>query len=203
MTAPKPRAAAPLDPPAPPRERAPDGACDAHFHMVGDDFPLWSGRVEDPAPGALADWAARFRRQMAALGVSRGVVVHSILYGGDNALTAAAVATLGRENFRGIGLAPDGADDAALDALVAQGISGVRLNLVHGGLLSLEGAEAMAPRLAERGLHLQMLVDAKRGVAAAAEAARRLPVPVVFDHLAWPDVSAGVRSPAARSCTPS
>ena len=192
---PKPQAAAPADPPQALAERAPAGGCDAHFHMVAHDFPLWEGRVEDPAPGALADWAARYRRVMARLGLSRGVVVHSILYGADNALTAAAVAALGRESFRGIGLVRDGADDAALDALAAQGMAGVRLNLVHGGLLSLEGAAALGPRLAERGLHVQMLVSAPVSMAAAAEAARRLPVPVVFDHLAWPDIAAGVDEP--------
>jgi predicted TIM-barrel fold metal-dependent hydrolase len=163
--------------------------------MVAEDFPLWDNRVEDPAPGALNEWTARYRRLMDRLGFSRGVVVHSILYGADNALTAAAVAALGREDFRGIGLVRDGADDAALDALVAQGMAGVRLNLVHGGLLSLDGAAALGPRLAELGLHVQMLVSAPRTMTQAAEAARRLAVPVVFDHLAWTDIGAGIAEP--------
>jgi predicted TIM-barrel fold metal-dependent hydrolase len=190
-----PQAAAPPDPPFAPAERAPEGACDAHFHMLGDDFPLWSGRVEDPAPGAMTDWAARYRRLMATLGLSRGVVVHSILYGDDNRLTAAAIEALGRENFRGVGLVRDGAPEAALDRLLEQGMAGVRINLVHGGVLSLDGAARLAPAMAERGLHLQMLVNAERNMADAAEAARRLQVPVVFDHLAWADVAAGVDAP--------
>ena len=33
--------------------RAPEGAWDCHFHMVAgkEEFALWDGRVENPAPG--------------------------------------------------------------------------------------------------------------------------------------------------------
>lgn len=181
-------------PPAMPAERAPRGACDTHIHMVAapGEMPLWDGRVEDPAPGlALADYLARYRALQATLGTSRTVVVQSILYGADNRLCLDAVEHLGRTATRAVCIAPDAAPDAVLDDLAARGAAAVRLNYVHGGLLTWDGAQEMAPRLAARGMHLQMLVHAGRHLETIAPVVRSLPVPVVFDHLAWPDVAQG------------
>jgi predicted TIM-barrel fold metal-dependent hydrolase len=162
--------------------------------MIADDFPLWDGRVEDLAPGSLADWLARLGAHLDALGLARVVVVHSILHGGDNAVTRAAVAALG-DRARGIGLLRDGASDRELSALAEAGIVGVRLNYVHGGILTWEGVRAMAPRLAAHGLHVQMLMHAHRHLAELAPDIPGLGVPVVFDHLGWPDLAAGLSEP--------
>lgn len=192
-----PQAEDPVETPTSPLSIPPAGACDAHVHMVGgpDEFPLWDGRVENPAPGSFEKWLDRYRHHLDTLGFSRGVIVHSILYGDDNSITAASVKALGPDRFRGIGLVRDDADDAALDMLVAQHMSGIRLNYVHGGVLSFNGATSMAPRLQERGLHLQMLVNAHRHMQDLAEGVRALPIPVVFDHIAWPDLSLGPENP--------
>ncbi|MBM2577690.1 amidohydrolase family protein [Jannaschia sp. Os4] len=195
-----PAADPPLDT-GPVTRRAPDGACDAHVHMLAapEEAPLWDGRVEDPAPGWTFDrYLAAYRAQCEALNVSRTVVVHSILYGTDNAVTARAVAALGRDRARGIGLVRDDATDADLDVLVGAGIVGVRLNYVHGGVLSWDGVEAMAPRLAERGLHVQMLARADH-LPDLAPRIRAMPVDVVLDHMAWPAVAAGPAAPGFRA----
>lgn len=189
-----PRAAAPVARPAPPVAAIPPGACDAHVHMVADDYPLSERRVEDPAPGTLDAWVSRLETHLDALGMARVVIVHSILYGGDNAVTTAAVSALG-DRARGIGLVRDGASDAELRALAEAGVVGVRLNYVHGGLLSWEGVREMAPRLAAHGLHVQMLMNADRHMSDLVEDVRALPVPVVFDHLGWPDLAAGGTEP--------
>ena len=61
---------------------APKGTVDSHLHLVGSDFPLWDGRVEDPADDASLDgWLKRYEAVMAALGIERAVLVHSIFYG--------------------------------------------------------------------------------------------------------------------------
>lgn len=177
-------------PPAPmrPAKKAPVGACDAHVHLVAgpQDFPLWEGRVENPAPGPDFDgWLELYRNHLKALGFSKGVIVHSILYGTDNSVTVEALKRLG-DGFRGVGLLPDTASDADLDQFVTWGMAAVRLNYVHGGVLSWDGARAMAPRLRERGLHIQMLAHADQHMAQLADDIRALPVDVVFDHIGWP-----------------
>ncbi|MEL6587700.1 MAG: hypothetical protein AAFQ50_13735, partial [Pseudomonadota bacterium] len=118
MTTNLPQAALPRPRPSAPKAAMPPGACDAHVHMLGDEFPLWDKRVEDPAPGSLDDWAKRLETHLDTLGCDRVVIVHSIVYGGDNSVTMAAVERLG-DRARGIGLVTDDATDADLDAQVA------------------------------------------------------------------------------------
>ena len=197
MTAPLPRSEPPV-PAAAPARPAPPGACDTHIHMLAAEAeaPMNRDRVEDPAAGWGSDaYLDAYRAQMAALGIDRTVVVQSILYGTDNAVTLRAVEALGREAARAVVLVTDDVTDAHLDALTAAGAVGVRLNYVHGGVLSWEGVEALAPRLAARGLHVQMLCMAHRHMADLAPRIAALPVPVVLDHMAWPDLSRGPDEP--------
>jgi D-galactarolactone isomerase len=192
-----PTALAPVARPATPVRALPDGACDTHVHMVAgpQDFPLWSGRVEDPAAGNFDDWIARLQSHLSDLGLARVVLVHSILYGGDNAVTLAAIKRLGPDVARGIALVPDGASDRVLDDLATAGVTGVRLNYVHGGILSWDGAKALAPALAARGMHFQLLINTHRHMVDIAQDIRALPLPVVIDHIGWPDLSLGVDEP--------
>lgn len=170
---------------------APEGACDTHVHMLAgpDEYPLYDGRTEDTAT-SYADYLARYRAHLDALGISRGVIVHSIFYGTDMSVTARAVADMG-DGFKGIGLLPDGAPEAAFDQFADWQMKGVRLNYVHGGVLSWGGAKAMASALADRDMHIQMLMNADKHMAELAADIRELPVPVVFDHIGWPDIAAG------------
>jgi predicted TIM-barrel fold metal-dependent hydrolase len=163
----------------------PPRSVDAHVHLTGSDFAPAATRAEDPPPEPLAEQLARYRVHLAALGCTRGVLVHSILYGTDNSVTLAALDALG-PGFAGVALAPDDVTDATLDALAARRIRALRLNYVHGGVLTWDGARALAPRLAARGMHLEMLARAPQ-IAAIADQVRALPCPVVFDHCAWPD----------------
>ncbi|QJF50702.1 amidohydrolase family protein [Roseobacter ponti] len=183
----KPAAGMPPDPRAP-ETKAPAGACDAHVHLVAaaGEYPLWDGRAEDPAPGPDLDgWLAIYRNHLETLGFSRGLIVHSILYGTDNSVTVEAVRRMGAD-FRGVGLLRDGATEAQMDTFTDQNMVALRLNYVHGGVLTWAGAKAMAPALADRGLHIQMLAHADRHLEEIAEDVRHLPVDVVFDHIGWP-----------------
>ena len=186
-------------PPAPraPQIAPPAGACDAHVHLVGgpNDFPLWDSRVEDPAPGPDFDgWIDLYGAHLDALGFNKGLIVHSILYGTDNSVTVEAVKRLG-SNFRGVGLLPDDASDADLDQFADQNLKAVRLNYVHGGVLSWDGAKAMAPRLKDRNLHIQMLLHSHLHIEDLAHDIRALPVPLVIDHIGWPDLDLSIDDP--------
>jgi predicted TIM-barrel fold metal-dependent hydrolase len=174
--------------PRKPQHRAPADACDSHVHLVAGvgEYPLWGGRVQDPAPGPDLDgWIALYKTHLDTLGFSRGIIVHSILYGTDNSVTVEAVRRMGK-GFRGVGLLPDGASEREINQFAAWNMCAVRLNYVHGGVLSWDGAKAMAPALAERGLHIQMLAHSDLHLEALAQDVGALPVDVVFDHIGWP-----------------
>ena len=171
--------------------------CDTHAHMIGDDadFPLAPKRAENPPSGGLEHWLGVYAAHLASLGLTRGVIVHSILYGLDNAVTAEAVRRLGRENFRAIGLVSKDVSEAELDRLADQGFVGVRMNYVHGGVLDWDGAKRLAPRLKARGMHLQMLLHTHQHMVELAPELARFPTDVVIDHCGWPDVSQGPEQP--------
>jgi len=178
---------APLPPePQPVTELAPQNACDTHVHLLAsaDEFALFAGRTENPAQ-SYAAYLAGYKAHLANLGITRGVVVQSIFYGLDNSITVQADKDMGA-GFKGIGLLPDAATDADLDQFADWNLAGVRLNYVHGGVLTWDGAKAMAPRLADRGLHIQMLMHADQHMQDLAADVKACPVPVVFDHIGWP-----------------
>ncbi len=179
-----------------PEQKAPPGAVDTHIHMlaVPDEFALSPTRIENPAALDMDGFLSAYKTQCDTLGIQRCVVVHSILYGADNSVTVEAIRRLGSD-ARGVGLLRDGATEAELDALAEANIKGIRLNYVHGGVLSWQGAKALAPGLAARGMHLQMLVNADRHMAEIAGDIRGLPCSVVFDHIGWPNVAAGPAEP--------
>ncbi|MEM9585364.1 MAG: amidohydrolase family protein [Pseudomonadota bacterium] len=193
---------APPRPCTAPQQKAPKGAVDTHIHMLAapEEFAPSPSRVENPAPLDMDGFLAAYRAQCETLGIERTVVVHSIVYGAENAVTIEAIRRLGPD-ARGIGLVKDGAGPRALDALAEAGIKGIRLNYVHGGVLSWAGAQALAPALAERDMHLQMLVNADKHMSEIAEAVRRFPCPVVFDHIGWPNVAAGPSEPGFQTMT--
>lgn len=189
---------APERPPTQPSITFPAGACDTHLHMLAApaEFALAEARAEDPAPGlSFQDYVARYRAVMSACGISRSVLVHSILYGTDNAVTFAARQALGAEATRVIALVTDDATDQELDALAAEGAVGIRLNYVHGGVLSWDGAKALAPKLADRGMHIQMLLNADKHMGEVAADIASLPVPIVIDHIGWPRIPEGPDEP--------
>lgn len=172
----------------------PTGACDAHVHLIGDEFPLSLKAVEQPPEGSLEVWLERYRAHLQQMGCTRGVIVHSILYGGDNSVTLEAVRRMG-PGFVGVCLVTDGATEAQIAALAEAGCRAVRLNYVHGGLLSWEGMTRLAPMLAAYGMHVEMLAHAHLHLEELAPQVASLPVEVVFDHCAWPDLSFGVETP--------
>ncbi|MGJ8604704.1 MAG: amidohydrolase family protein [Marivita sp.] len=187
----KPTADAPPSTVTPPSACLPNAACDAHVHLIGDDFALWDGRVETPPAGTLDAWLGRYRTHLAALGCTRGVIVHSILYGGDNTITLEATRQMG-EQFRAVCLISDDATRAGIRALAEQNCKAVRLNYVHGGLLSWDGMKRLAPILADHGMHVEMLAHSHLHLETLAPQVRELPVDIVFDHCAWPDPALGV-----------
>ena len=177
--------------PRPPRVTVPAGACDAHAHVFAPAgvYAYAEKRPYTPAPGT---GLATYRSMLQALGFEHAVLVHSNIYGPDNRATTDALAEMAGV-FRGIALVRPEIDDAALKRLAALGMRGIRINLEFPGEMGLAEVEVMAPRLADLGWHLQMLVQAERLPQIAARL-RALPIDVVIDHLGLPTPGRGIET---------
>ncbi|CAM3811070.1 amidohydrolase family protein [Paracidovorax anthurii] len=160
-----------------PRTDVPAGACDCHLHVYDARFPAAPGARLLP-PDASAD---DYRRLQQRLGTQRAVLVTPSTYGTDNRCMLAGLEALGPQAARGVAVIDGSESDAALQAMHARGVRGVRLNWSLGVVGSADRLEPLAARIAPLGWHLQLLMAPDR-LATLAPVLRRLPVPLVFDH---------------------
>lgn len=172
----------------------PRGACNAHCHVFGPEsrFPY------DPAskpPLADAPKEALFALND-RLGLSRCVVVQSMVHGLDNRATEDALAAR-PESYRGIALTPVDVAEAELRRLDAAGFRGVRFNYMgHLGKGEPAGnVLGLAARLAPLGWHLQVHGDPATVLGEIVPALAQGPVPVVIDHIARLDAALGLAQP--------
>ncbi len=175
----------------------PAGSCDCHCHIYGpfDRFPPGaSTNYAAPAASTVEDLFALWH----TLGIERGVIVHALAAGPDNAVTRDALLRY-PDRLRGIAVLPDPAvPDATLDDLTAAGFRGMRLNLLrqggrqlYAGGAGLATLEALAPRIAERGWHAQVWIEAG-DLAEIAPRLDALGLDVVIDHMGRVMVDKGV-----------
>ncbi|UUX93982.1 amidohydrolase [Aquabacterium sp. J223] len=159
---------------------------DCHFHVIApvDRFPMHPARSYTPAAASLAAW----RATLGPLGITHGVVVQPSVYGTDHRVLLAALAE-GRGRLVGVAAVDAGVTDAELDRLAQAGVRGVRMAhfepgdpRARGGFVPLGAFDALEPRLAERGLHLQLFTDSRLLPPLAGRLARSR-VPVVIDHM--------------------
>ncbi|MFQ3789974.1 amidohydrolase family protein [Halomonas sp. A29] len=186
----------PLCAAADPAPRTPDftvppGAVDCHAHVFGPQnrYPYHPERTYTPPDASLVDYLALHR----TLGIERGVLVQPSVYGLDNRATRDALRTLRSFglDYRGIAVVDGSVEEGELDALQQDGFCGVRLNLLFKGGIDWQDVAALAGRLADRDWHLQFLVDVSTFEGLEARV-RRLPVPVVVDHMGHMPCAKGV-----------
>ncbi|MBL1421272.1 MAG: amidohydrolase family protein [Alphaproteobacteria bacterium] len=178
-----------LHDPHPTTTLLPKGATDCHCHVFGPivQFPYAQGSGFKPAD-APKEALFALHDQM---GIERCVIVQSGCHGFDNSVVVDAMqARPGR--YLGIALAPVNISDVALDTLAHQGFRGVRFNymahLAPGA--SDDELRTLAPRLADRGMHLQLHMEADL-IEVLTPVLASLPVPVVIDHIGRIDASKG------------
>ncbi len=172
----------------------PKGATDCHCHVFGprDRFPYSDANSYKPAD-APKEALFALHDQM---GIDRCVIVQSAVHGHDNTVVVDAMqARPGR--YLGIALAPADASDETLDMLAEQGFRGMRFNyMAH--LAPGAGPDelrALAPRLAERGMHLQVHMSPDL-IEDLSPLLADLPGTVVVDHIGRVDASLGINQPA-------
>jgi predicted TIM-barrel fold metal-dependent hydrolase len=164
----------------------PKGACDCHCHVFGPvaRFPYAEPRSYTPDDAPLEAYLALLDR----LGFDRGVLVQPSAYGRDN---SAMIDALMREPKRLRGVAVGGAelDAATIKQWHQVGIRALRANEFrrdgkpyYQNGVGLKDIEPLLPLIAELGWHLQLWVDT-RDLPTMASALKRVPVPVVVDHM--------------------
>src|SRR5581483_8454726 len=127
----------------------PAKACDCHVHVIGPKarFPLATGHRYTPKDALVSELQAMLRR----LGLERVVLVQPSFYGTDNRCMLDAMAQ--NEGARGVAVLAEDTPAAELDALHAQGVRGLRINIATLGPAPLEAIKAKmaaAAKLCER-----------------------------------------------------
>lgn len=173
----------------------PEGACDAHVHLIGPEarYPFAPARVYTPGDAGEAALNALHAR----LGIARVVIVQPSVYGADNARTLDGLAALG-PRARAIAVIDESTTNAELEAMHRAGVRGVRVNIATHGMNDPAGALSLLRRNAERvaplGWHVQVLTR-PTVIAALGPALAALAAPLVVDHFGLPDVAAGPEQP--------
>ena len=124
------------------------------------------------------------------LGFARSVIVQASCHGADNTATLAAIAQ-SAGTARGVAVVDPGTGSAALAALDAAGIRGVRFNFLKRLVddAPKDRFLALAARL-PAGWHVVVYFEADI-LAELRPFLAALPVPVVVDHMGRPDVTQG------------
>jgi 2-pyrone-4,6-dicarboxylate lactonase len=169
----------------------PAKATDAHAHVFGpaDRYPYAADRLYTPPPVYLEDYLAMHR----AVGLQRGVLVQTGLYGSDNSFIVDAIKA-NPDTLRGIALIGEGVTDAELRHLAESGIRGFRVNRTAKIGLTIEIARRLAVRVQHLGWHVQFLLDVEDHPDLDTLLGS-FATEVVIDHMGRPDPRRGFGAP--------
>ncbi len=150
---------------------------DAHVHVFDAAAPARAGHYQ-PQTHTLAEIEAH----SASHGIGHLVLVQPSVYGTDHSVMLRALRqTPGRH--RGVAVVDASVSDAALDELHEAGVRGVRFNTISPVGNGEEALHALAPRLRERGWHVQWYI-APRQLPHLVALQRQTGLTFVLDHLA-------------------
>jgi 2-pyrone-4,6-dicarboxylate lactonase len=186
----------PFDPnPRSPSPMPPPKSCDSQFHVLGsqDRYPVRPGAAYQ-MPSATYEAALRMHRK---LGIERGIVVQTTTYRADHRVVTDALAALG-PNYRGCAnaLLFETATDRDLAALHDAGVRGARFSFrkALGAVLSDQAYDRAIAKIKELGWYVKVQPE-KDGIISSVSKYENLKLPVLIDHMARPDPSAGKNDP--------
>lgn len=194
----KPMCPPPLTSDKRPGFKAPPGAWDCHCHTFGplDRFPPDAAATHTAPEASLSDYRALLDR----IGLSKGVVVTSTVYGTNNALLMENLAEADGW-LRGIAVIDNTVTDQELEAMAKAGIRGFRINFMLGtrgshfrGGVTPENLEPLAERVKDLGWHAQLWCDCGDLADMRARLAA-LPIPVMIDHMGRIPTERGANDP--------
>lgn len=167
-------------------------AIDTHAHVFERGLQLADARryaptYDAPLPAYLA--------QLDAHGVSHGVLVQPSFLGVDNSYLLAALKQA-PQRLRGVAVIDPTAPETLLTQMNAEGIVGIRLNLIGAADPQLKSPvwQAALARLHALGWHVELHVEARR-LPALLQPLLEAQVSVVVDHFGRPDPALGVDDP--------
>lgn len=175
---------------ATPQIHVPANSCDSHIHIVdarfASDMPAMEG-------GTVGD----YRRLQRRIGTTRAIIVQPKNYGINNSCTLDAIAQLGIENARGIGVVYPDVSDAELERLDRGGIRGLRFSVWNStnNVTTVDMIEPLAKRIDSLGWHVQLHMSGDQYVENATLLGR-IPCRIVMDHMGRLDPKMGLNHPA-------
>ena len=179
--------------PRKPDYQPPAGAVDSHCHIFGpeDVFPYAPQRKYTPCTGSKEDLFAL----RDYLGFSRNVIVQASCHGSDNSALIDGLKN-SSDMARGIAVVDDAISADELTVLDEAGVRGVRFNFVRRLVdpKPREYYEKIIEKITPLGWHIIVYIEAD-DFAEQVPFLQNLPVTVVFDHMARPDVNKGVDHP--------
>ena len=179
--------------PRKPDYQPPAGAVDSHCHIFGpeDVFPYAPQRKYTPCTGSKEDLFAL----RDYLGFSRNVIVQASCHGSDNRALIDGLKN-SSDMARGIAVVDDNISANELTVLDEAGVRGVRFNFVRRLVdpKPREYYEKIIEKITPLGWHIIVYIEAD-DFAEQVPFLQSLPVTVVFDHIARPDVNKGVDHP--------
>lgn len=189
MTGPK-QTAAPDPNTRKPKFRPPPNACDAHCHIFGPGakFPFDAKASYHP-PDAPFEALQKLHN---ILGFERAVIVHASCHGADMRVTLDAIARA-KGKYRGTAIIDETYTEKDFERMHEGGIRAVRFNFVKhlGGRPDLAFFQRTIEKIRPLGWHLILHLDAEDLVEFDA-LFRKLPIPMVIDHMGRVKASAGL-----------
>ncbi len=159
-------------------------AFDCHAHVYETVVANGRPRYLPPRPAPLAEW----RVHLAAHGIRGGVLVQPSFLGTDNAQILTALAQLPASRFAGVAVVDLSMSSCELGELFAQGVRGLRWNLVEGAPLP-ELRDQLVRNFLDRstavGMHLELHLEGPRLADFLPELSRLCPR-LVIDHFGLP-----------------
>jgi D-galactarolactone isomerase len=159
------------------RFTVPSGACDCHHHIYDSRFPTLPGAKLTPPPATVTDYRALQRR----LGTTRNVIVTPSAYGIDNRCLLDALAQMGAA-ARGIAVINSRVTDDELEKLNHAGVRGIRVLFGRTNPVQPSEIETLAQRIKGLGWQMQFYMPGAQ-LADLSTTLRKLPTPVVLDHM--------------------
>jgi 2-pyrone-4,6-dicarboxylate lactonase len=183
--------------PKKPRFAAPPGACDAHCHVFGpaDRFPYAAGRTYTPPDAPVEALQALH----GVLGLSRAVIVQATCHGTDNRATLDAIAH-SNGAYRGVAIVDAAFTETDFATLDQGGIRAARFSFARhiGSAPDFSLVSRVAAMVQPLGWHIVLYLEAE-DILENVALLKRLPLPIVIDHMGRVRTAGGTGQPAFRA----